>query len=166
MGGSGMVRLRAEKDFCTGLFCVVLAGAFLWFGRDYKLGTTALMGPGYFPTVLAWVLAALGTASVLRAFVSDGEHVGAVSWRPLILVTVAGAAFGFLIGEAGLVIALTALVVLSALASRQSVYDFKGFVVLAGLVLFCALVFVKGLGVPMPIFGSWFDGIVPPSWQR
>ena len=42
---------------------------------------------------------------------------GAVSWRPLLLVTVAGAAFGFLIAEAGLVIALTALVVLSALAS-------------------------------------------------
>ena len=27
-----------------------------------------------------------------------------------------------------------------------------------GLVAFCALVFVKGLGVPMPLLGTWFGG--------
>jgi len=31
-------------------------------------------------------------------------------------------------------------------------------VALAGVVAFCALVFVKGLGVPMPLLGSWFGG--------
>ena len=161
-----MVRLRAEKDFYAGLLYVAMAGAFLWFGRNYKVGTAALMGPGYFPTVLAWLLAALGTASVLKSFGSDGERVGVLSWRPLLLITLATVAFGFLIATAGLIIALTALVAISALASRESVYDIKGVLILAGLVLFCVLVFVKGLGVPMPIFGSWFDGVVPPSWQR
>src|SRR5918993_1162884 len=73
---SEMVRLRAEKDFYAGLLYVAMAGAFLWFGRNYKVGTAALMGPGYFPTVLAWLLAALGTASVLKSFGSDGERVG------------------------------------------------------------------------------------------
>jgi hypothetical protein len=26
------------------------------------------------------------------------------------------------------------------------------------LVLFCVLVFVKGLGLPIPLLGSWFGG--------
>jgi putative tricarboxylic transport membrane protein len=28
----------------------------------------------------------------------------------------------------------------------------------AGLTIFCILVFVKGLGVPLPLLGSWFGG--------
>jgi hypothetical protein len=26
----------------------------------------------------------------------------------------------------------------------------------AGLTLFCVLVFIKGLGVPLPVIGHWF----------
>jgi putative tricarboxylic transport membrane protein len=28
----------------------------------------------------------------------------------------------------------------------------------AGLTIFCVLVFVKGLGIPLPIIGPWFGG--------
>jgi hypothetical protein len=28
----------------------------------------------------------------------------------------------------------------------------------AGLTLFCVLVFLKGLGVPLPVIGEWFGG--------
>jgi hypothetical protein len=28
---------------------------------------------------------------------------------------------------------------------------------MAGLIGFCALVFVFGLGLPMPLFGTWFS---------
>jgi hypothetical protein len=27
-----------------------------------------------------------------------------------------------------------------------------------GLIIFCVLVFIKGLGLPMPLLGSWFGG--------
>ena len=30
--------------------------------------------------------------------------------------------------------------------------------IMIGLIAFCALVFVKGLGVPMPLLGSWLGG--------
>jgi hypothetical protein len=161
-----MARLRAEKDFYAGLLYLVVAVAFLWFGRTYKIGTAAQMGPGYFPIVLACMLAALGAISIFRSFLTDGERVDALSWRPLLLITVACIAFGFLLAPAGLIIALSITVLVSAAASRQSVYDFKGLLVLASLILFCVLVFVKGLGVPMPIFGYWFDGLLPATWQR
>ena len=29
---------------------------------------------------------------------------------------------------------------------------------LVGIVAFCVVVFVKGLGVPMPLIGTWFGG--------
>lgn len=160
------MRIKAEKDFYAGLLYVVLAAAFLWFGRDYKLGTAARMGPGYFPITLAWVLGVFGVISVVRSLFTDGTRVGALAWKPLLYITAGCLAFGFLIQPGGLVLALAALVVLSAMASEESRYDWQALLVLAALILFCVLAFVKGLGVPMPILGSWFDGIVPATWQR
>jgi hypothetical protein len=45
----------------------------------------------------------------------------------------------------------------SALASRHSRFDAVSVTALIGVVAFCYLVFVKGLGVPMPLLGSWFS---------
>ena len=50
------------------------------------------------------------------------------------------------------------LIVVSALASRYSRLDVTSVAALVGLVAFCVLVFVKGLGVPMPLIGTWFGG--------
>jgi hypothetical protein len=36
------------------------------------------------------------------------------------------------------------------------------------LIVCCALVFVKGLGVPIPLLGSWLDPVLGPilPWLR
>lgn len=161
-----MVKIRSEKDFWAGLLYVLLALGFLWFGREYKMGVASRMGPGYFPLTLGWILFGFGAISIFRSFSTDGPPVGGIAWKKLTIITVGVLVFGFLVGKAGLVFALPALVVISALASEQSEFDLKALLVLIGLTIFCIVVFVKGLGVPMPIFGAWFDGIVPPSWQR
>ncbi|MET4803824.1 tripartite tricarboxylate transporter TctB family protein [Bradyrhizobium sp. LB11.1] len=166
MGESALIKLRAEKDFWAGFLYVLLAAAFLWFGRDLKVGAAARMGPGYFPLTLGWILGAFGVVSIARSFLSDGPPVGNVAWKKLAIITAAVLVFGFLVDTAGLLFALPALVILSALASEQSVYDFKGLLVLIGLTVFCIIVFVKALGVPMPILGSWFEGLAPLSWLR
>ena len=161
-----MLKIRAEKDFWAGVFYVLLAAAFLWFGRDYKMGAASRMGPGYFPLTLGWIMGGFGVISIVRSFMHEGSPVGGIAWKKLAIITAAVLVFGFLVGKAGLIFALPALVLISALASEQSEYDIKALGVLVGLTVFCIVVFVKGLGVPMPIFGAWFDGIVPPSWQR
>jgi Tripartite tricarboxylate transporter TctB family len=148
------------------LLYVLLAAGFLWLGRDYRMGAASRMGPGYFPIVLGWALGAFGVASILRSFLTDGAPVGKIAWKTLAWVTAGVLAFGVLITTAGLLVALPMLVLLASLASADSRYDFKSLLILLGLTVFCVLVFVKGLGVPMPILGSWFDGIVPPTWQR
>jgi Tripartite tricarboxylate transporter TctB family len=161
-----VLKIRSEKDFWAGLLYVVLAIAFLWFGRDLKLGSASRMGPGYFPITLAWILGAFGAISIIRAFFYDGEKIDALAWKPLALITLGCVAFGIILKPGGLLLALPLLVLLASMASAESIYDKKGLLVLIGLCAFCIIVFVKLLGVPMPILGSWFDGIVPSTWQR
>lgn len=160
------MKVRAEKDFWAGLLYLAIAAGFLWLGRDYRLGTASRMGPGYFPLTLGWALFGFGALSLLRSFWTEGEKIGGIGLRPLLAITAAVVAFAILIPTAGLVFALPALVIISATASRQTVYDLSSLLALAALTVFCILVFAKGLGVPIPILGSWFDGLVPPSWQR
>lgn len=154
-----MFRLRAEKDFYAGLLYVLLAAAFLWFGRDYKMGVASRMGPGYFPLTLGCVLGGLGVISIARSFLADGMRAGGFAWRPFFSIIFAVLAFATLLQPAGLILALPALVTIAALGSRETLYDLRSLFLLLGLVGFCIAVFVKGLGVPMPIIGSWFDGL-------
>jgi hypothetical protein len=150
--------IRSEKDFGAGLLYLGFACAALWIGRNYPLGTAGRMGPGYFPIALAGVLALIGAVSLIRSFLQTGPAITRVAWKPLSLVLAATALFGALINTAGLVIALTVLVLVSAAASAHFRFDWRAALGLIVLVVFCSLVFVMGLGVPAPLLGSWFDG--------
>jgi putative tricarboxylic transport membrane protein len=56
---------------------------------------------------------------------------------------------------AGLIIALPLLVIVSASASVR--FSWKTSLAEAvGITVFCIVIFLKGLGVPLPILGSWF----------
>lgn len=149
---------RNPKDLYAGVIYIAVGLAAVWIGRDYAPGTGSRMGPGYFPTVLGWLLAAFGVLSVLRSFVQDGSPIGAVAWKGLALVAGSTALFGLLLEPAGLVPALLALILVSATASRMFRFEIRAAAGLVALLAFCALVFVKGLGVPMALLGSWFTG--------
>lgn len=161
-----MIKIRGEKDFWAGLLYLVFGISFIWFGRSFNFGSSARMGPGYFPLVLAIVLSAIGAVSIFRSLLQNGAQVEGLAWRKLGIISLAIVAFGFVIEAAGVVIALPVLVILSALGSKETIFDIRSAVILVLLTAFCIVVFVKGLGVPMPIFGSLFDGIVPVTWQR
>jgi hypothetical protein len=149
---------RNLRDFWAGAIYLALAVATLWIGRDYAMGSSARMGPGYFPAVLGWLLALFGVVSIGRSFIRPGEPIGAIAWKPLGLVLGAVVLFALLLHGAGVIVALVCLIVVSALASRYSRLDVKSVAAMAGLVAFCVIVFVKGLGVPMPLYGTWFGG--------
>jgi hypothetical protein len=75
----------------------------------------------------------------------------------LALVIVSVLVFGFLVRAAGLVVALPLLVFISAYASIRFRWR-TTLIIAAGLTIFCVLVFVKGLGIPLPIIGPWLGG--------
>jgi hypothetical protein len=152
------MRIRNPRDFWAGAIYLALAIAAIWIGQNYQLGTSERMGPGYFPTALGSILAIFGVVSMGRSFIRSGEAIAAIAWRPLALVLGSTVLFGLLLPRAGVLIALPCLIVVSALASRNSRLDAASIAALVGLVAFCVVVFVKGLGVPMPLLGSWFGG--------
>jgi fumarate reductase subunit C len=150
--------IRNPRDFWAGVIYLALAAVALWIGRNYSLGSSARMGPGYFPVVLGSILAVFGIVSVGRSLLRPGEAISAFAFRPLVLVLGSVALFGLLLDRVGVLIALPCLIVVSALASRHSRIDAASVSALVGMVAFCVIVFVKGLGVPMPLFGNWFGG--------
>jgi hypothetical protein len=116
------------------------------------------MGPAYFPTTLGSLLLLIGVASLVRSFFVRGEPIGAIAWKGMFLVTLATVLFGVLLRPAGLVLALAALILASAAASIKFRFDWKALAMMGGLIVFCGLVFVKGLGLPVSLLGTWFAG--------
>ena len=149
--------IRSTKDFWTGLIYLFFGVSAILIARDYGMGTALRMGPAYFPTVLGWLLIAIGAISVIRSFIVQGTPIGAFAIRGLALVIVSVIVFGLLVKGAGLIVALPVLVIISAYASNQFRWG-PTLSLAAGLTLFCVFVFLKGLGVPLPILGPWFGG--------
>jgi hypothetical protein len=151
-------RIRAPKDFWTGVIYLIVGLLGILIGRAYSLGSAGRMGPGYFPLVISCLLILFGLVSIVRSLRVTGEPIEPFAWKPMFLVVGAVFAFGLLISTAGLIISLLVTVLMSAAASEKFSFDWKATLGLAALIAFCSLVFVKGLGVPLPLYGSWFGG--------
>lgn len=148
-------RPRSPSDLATGVVFAAFGIGFVVLASDYRLGTARQMGPGYFPTLLGWILAAIGVALVLRGALAGQGGIERVAWRKLATVTLALVLFGLLLRGAGLVPAILALAVVGLRASER--FSWPAALVLGGgLALFCWSVFVRGLGLPLPAFGTWF----------
>jgi putative tricarboxylic transport membrane protein len=115
------------------------------------------MGPAYFPTVLGSLLILIGIISLVRSFARSGAPIGGFAYKGVLLVVVSTLVFGLVVRGAGLAIALPVFVIMSAYASVHFRWG-PTVALAAGLTVFCILVFVKGLGVPLPILGWWFGG--------
>lgn len=155
MSSRAALCISNPKDFWTGVVFVAFGAAGVWLAREYPFGTSLKMGPGYFPTVLSTLLAGVGVLIVLRGLFRSGTAVGAFAYRELMLVLLGTVLFGVLLRGAGLIVAVLLLVGVSAYASRK--FRWGPTVALgAGMAAFCVLVFVKALGMPIPVIGPWF----------
>ncbi len=149
------VQFRNPKDFGSGLIFLVLGCACVLIARNYPMGSAKSMGPGYFPTVLGLLMALNGAALVVRSFLRGGAGIPGASWRGIVLILASLIFFGLLLKTAGLAIAVMILVVVSAGASTQFRLG-SSLALAAALSVFCILVFVQALGLPIPLLGSWF----------
>ncbi len=147
----------SPKDFWSGAIYVFFGLSAVIIAQDYGMGTALKMGPAYFPTLLGWLLIFIGATSVVRGFLVRGTPVGGFAMKALLMIVGATVLFGLTLRGAGLAVALPILVIFSAAASRRF-RPLATLLMAAGLTVFCVLVFLKGLGVPLPIIGDWFGG--------
>jgi hypothetical protein len=150
------MKIKNPKDFWAGLMFIVFGLFFVIGARNYQLGSAARMGPAYFPTLLGGLMAVVGGAVFFRSFVLKGETVAAIPLKLLFYITLSLLVFGYLLKPIGLVLALLCLVVISAFAGHE--FRLKEALLLTlVLIVLSVLVFVKGLGLPFPLWPKFLS---------
>jgi hypothetical protein len=144
------------KDILSGLIFVAFGAAFGYAAIGYPLGTAFRMGPGYFPLVLASLLAVLGVAILVKGVTAAAADtpIGPIPWRGAIFILGALVYFGATVRGLGLVLALFGAAFLSALASRHN-GPLAALAIAGALTAACVVIFHYGLGVTVPLFGPW-----------
>lgn len=151
--------LKSPRDLGAGIVYILLGAYALWIGSDYTFRTASgRMGAGYFPVIVASCLILIGTVSMLRAFLQSGEPLGAVRWTSVAIIIGGTCLFAWLLPRAGAPISMLVTLVLTSTASRMFRLDKATIWVVAGMTAFCTALFIYGLGVPMPLLGSFFTG--------
>ncbi len=141
---------RDTRDILGGVLLMLIGVFAALHARDYSFGEAARMGPGYFPTVLGWLLAVLGLAIALPALRRPGEPLG-VRWKSLGLVTAAVVFFAFALPRFGLVPATAGAVFISSLADDD--LRWRGRILLSIAVpILMVSIFVVALSMHLSLF--------------
>jgi hypothetical protein len=154
------MKIKSQRDFLSGLLFVALGIAFAWGATAYRFGSSAQPGPGYFPFGLGMLLALLGVAVLFKSLsveTADGDPVGAIAWRPLVIVVAAVAGFGWALPQLGLVVAIPSLVVVVSLAGDEHRWT-ESFANAAVLTVCSWAIFVWGLNLTMPLWPPLLAG--------
>jgi hypothetical protein len=155
------MKIGHPKDFWGGVMFAVLGALFAVIARGipgvpflpgYTMGTPARMGPGFFPFWLGMMLLVLGVIIAIGGFRHEGpeERFPVFHWKPNFYVLGAVVLFGVILKAVGMVIAGVLLVVVACIGSPD--FQLKRSLILGVVLsLFCALVFVFGLKLPIPL---------------
>lgn len=151
------MKIKSQRDFWSGLMFLAIGIGFAWGATNYNFGSSARPGPGYFPFGLGILLALIGALVLFKALTIEtegGDKIGPVAWKPLSIVLGSVAIFGFLLPWLGMILTLPVLIVISALAGDEFHFG-EALVNAAVLTLGSWLVFIKGLGLVIPMWPSF-----------
>jgi hypothetical protein len=156
------MKIKSQQDFWSGLMFLVTGALFAWGAiANYSFGSSARPGPGYFPFGLGVILALLGAFILFEALTietEDGEPIGKIAWKPLLVILASVALFGLALPYLGMFIALPLLVIMSSLASEE--FTWKGTLASAAfLTVFSWLIFIKGLGLTIPLTPTFMQAV-------
>lgn len=145
-----MIRVRSPRDLATGLLLCAVAATAIWLSRDLEYGSARNMGAGFFPHWIAILLLVLGAFIALRGFAIDGPQLERIAWPLAVPLVGSVILFAIAVTQLGLLLTVALSVAVAAIAGRG--YR-RGEIVLlaAGMALFCAALFVWGLGLPMTL---------------
>jgi Tripartite tricarboxylate transporter TctB family len=145
------LRIRSQSNFWCGLLFVAIGVAIMVLAREYRVGTAARMGPGYFPELLGMLLAGLGLTLTIPALFVDGEEFPRLHIRPLVMILLSIVAFGVALEYHGFVVAVVALVIIGGLADPD-LRPLESAALALFLVIFSVGIFVVLLGLPLTLW--------------
>jgi apolipoprotein N-acyltransferase len=148
------MRAKSQRDLAAGLLFVITGVGFAWGATVYDFGDSANPGPGYFPFGLGVILALLGAMVLFKAMTietGDGERIGSIGWRPLLVVVASILIFAFALPRLGLPLSVALVSFVVAFATTES-RPWEAGLLAIGLGVFSALVFIKGLSLNLPLW--------------
>jgi len=146
-----MLRVRSPQDLGAGILFLLIGAAGIYFGRDLTFGSARNMGPGYFPSIISGLIILAGFVTVGKSLTVDGPAIERFQFRPIFMLMVALAIFGFLISQIGVVITAVLMMVAAAYA-RPNVKLVETIIFAVCVSAFVVLLFVYGLNQPMPLW--------------
>lgn len=140
---------------CGALF-IALGLIFAYESWMLDMGTALRMGPGYFPLFLALLLLVLGIVIVIQATRVQGELVGPIAWRGMLLILPAPILFGLTVRGLGFIPAVFLTALFASFASLR-MKPLTALILAVAVTIFSYLVFSRGLGLPFRSFGPWLS---------
>ena len=148
------LEFRNNRDFWAGAMLIGTGVLALVMARNYAMGTTLRMGPGYFPALLGGLLIIFGLYLVVVGLRRNEKIEGNWALRALIVIPLSLVLFGVLMDRAGFIPALMVLIFGSAAAGTE--FKLSEVLLLSvGLTAFSTLLFVWGRGLPYPLLVGW-----------
>jgi hypothetical protein len=146
---------RALKDLIAGAAFIAIGVAFATGALAYDIGSPLRMGPGYIPLALGILLAGFGVLIIAKGFVAgEGESIGVVDWRAVVLITAALLFFGLTVRGLGVAGALFGSSLLAALA-RSATSIREALLITVALTVLSVLIFIVALQLRLPLVGDW-----------
>ena len=142
------MRFTSPTDAVMGVLLLALGGAGVVLSSKLPMGTAMRMGPGYFPTLVCWILVGFGVVIFLRSLVISGPALEGGKARPIVFVLAAVATFALGIEHLGLFATIVLMASLAAGACAES-RPIEVVVAALALGLFSCGLFIGLLGLPM-----------------
>lgn len=147
------IGIDITNGLCGAIF-IALGLFFAYQSFTLEVGTAFRMGPGYFPLVLALILVLLGIIVLVQATRVEGEPIGPIAWRGMLLILPAPIFFGLTVRGLGFMPSIFFTALIASFASTR-MKPLAALLLSAGVTLFSYAVFSKGLNLPFQTFGPW-----------
>ena len=152
------MKIRNQRDFGAGVMFILVGIFFALIATQYRMGTAAKMGPGYFPFWLGVLMAFIGLLLLFNSFAKKTAEEKMPKWDFKIMLWITGSVvlYGVLLQTMGFFVAVFVLVFVSASASHD--FGWKGSLLNAVILMsFTYLAFVKGLGLSFPLLPTFLN---------
>jgi hypothetical protein len=146
-----MLRIRIDPaDAVAGAILIAVGIFFAVAGKGLSLGTVSSMGTGYFPRVLSIFVIAIGSMLVLRSLFIPPTALEWKGFFPIVFTTLSLIVFAMFVERFGLVIAVTASVLVARLPFLRE-RPMESLVLTVGMAVGTSVLFPYLLGLPINV---------------
>lgn len=147
------MKIKSQQDFWSGLMFIAVGVGFAIGATNYSMGTSARPGAGYFPLILSVIMALLGCMVLFKSLTietEDGQPIGSIAWRPLLVIVASIVVFGLVLPRLGMYLTIPLLMFMVGWADND--FRWKDWVIMSiVLTVGSWAVFIYGLNLTIPL---------------